>query len=48
MGKSLLTFGRTFTFEEDKAAVEAITAADLQEMSRRLFGTGTLSTLIFD
>ena len=47
MGKSLLTFGRLFSFAEDKAAIEAITAADLQKMSLRLFDEGTLSTLVF-
>ena len=47
MGKSLLTFGRLFSFTEDKAAIEAITAADIQKMSLRLFGEGTLSTLVY-
>ena len=47
MGKSLLTFGRLFSFTEDKAAIEAITAADLQKMSRQLLGSGTLSTLVY-
>ena len=47
MGKSLQSFGRVFSFEENKAAVEAVTAEDLQKMSLRLFDEGTLSTLVF-
>ena len=47
MGKSLLSFGRVFSFAENKAAVEAVTAEDIQKMSLRLLGEGTLSTLIF-
>jgi predicted Zn-dependent peptidase len=47
MGKSLQSFGRVFSFEENKAAVEAVTAEDIQKMSLRLFDEGTLSTLVF-
>ena len=47
MGKSLQSFGRVFSYEENKAAVEAVTAADIQKMSLRLFDEGTLSTLVF-
>ena len=47
MGKSLLSFGRVFSFAENKAAVESVTAEDIQKMSLRLFGEGTLSTLVF-
>ena len=47
MGKSLLSFGRVFTYAENKAAIEAVTAEDIQKMSLRLFDEGTLSTLVF-
>lgn len=47
MGKSLLSFGRVFSFAENKAAIEAVTAEDIQKMSLRLFDEGTLSTLVF-
>ena len=47
MGKSLLSFGRVFSFAENKAAIEAVTAEDIKKMSLRLFGEGTLSTLVF-
>ena len=47
MGKSLLSFGRVFTYAENKAAIEAVTAEDIQKMSLRLFDEGTLSKLVF-
>ena len=47
MGKSLLAFGRVASSAENKAAVEAVTAADLQAMARRIFDPTNLSRLIY-
>ena len=47
MGKSLLAFGRIAGSEENKAAVEAITAADLQALANRIFSKDNLSRLTF-
>ena len=47
MGKSLLAFGRVASSAENKAAIEAVTAADLQEVARRVFAPDNLSRLIY-
>jgi predicted Zn-dependent peptidase len=47
MGKSMLAWGRVMSPEETRAAIEAISAPDLQEMARRLFAPDNLSTLIY-
>ena len=47
MGKSMLAWGRIMTPEQTRAAIEAISAQDLQKMARRLFSTDALSTLIY-
>ena len=47
MGKSLLAFGRVASSAENKAAIEAVTAADLQAMARRIFDSTKLSRLIY-
>ena len=47
MGKSLLAFGRVASSAENKAAIEAVTAADLQEIARRVFAPDNLSRLIY-
>ena len=47
MGKSLLAFGRVASSAENKAAIEAVTAADLQAMALRIFSPANLSRLIY-
>ena len=47
MGKSLLAFGRVASSAENKAAIEAVTAADLQRLARRIFAESNLSRLIY-
>ena len=47
MGKSLLAFGRVASSAENKAAIEAVTAAELQAMARRIFDPANLSRLIY-
>jgi predicted Zn-dependent peptidase len=47
MGKSLLAFGRVASSAENKAAIEAVTAADLQEIARRVFAPDNLSRLVY-
>jgi predicted Zn-dependent peptidase len=47
MGKSLLAFGRVASSAENKAAIEAVTAADLQAMALRIFSPSNLSRLIY-
>ena len=47
MGKSLLAVGRGASSAENKAAIEAVTAADLQAMALRIFAPGNLSRLIY-
>ena len=47
MGKSLLAFGRVASSAENKAAIEAVTASDLQAMARRIFDSTKLSRLIY-
>ena len=47
MGKSMLAWGSIMTPDETRAAIEAITPADLQAMARRLFAPDRLSSLIY-
>ena len=47
MGKSLLAFGRVASSAENKAAIEAVTATDLQAMALRIFSPSNLSRLIY-
>jgi predicted Zn-dependent peptidase len=47
MGKSLLAFGRVASSAENKAAIEAVTSADLQSLARRIFSTDNLSRLVY-
>ena len=47
MGKSMLAWGSIMTPEQTRAAIEAISAQDLQKMARRLFAPDQLSTLIY-
>lgn len=47
MGKSLLAFGRIAGTQENKAAVEAVTAGDLQDLACRIFSKDNLSRLTF-
>ncbi|MBP5689518.1 MAG: insulinase family protein [Bacteroidales bacterium] len=47
MGKSLLAFGRVASSAENKAAIEAVTAVDLQRLARRIFAESNLSRLIY-
>ena len=47
MGKSLLAFGRVASSAENKAAIEAVTAADLQRLALRIFSPDNLSRLIY-
>ena len=47
MGKSLLAFGRVASSAENKAAIEAVTSADLQSLARRIFSEDNLSRLVY-
>ena len=47
MGKSLLAFGRVASSAENKAAIEAVTSADLQSLARRIFSPDNLSRLVY-
>lgn len=47
MGKSMLAWGNIMTPEETRAAIEAITPADLQSMAQKLFAPDNLSSLIY-
>ena len=47
MGKSLLAFGRVASSAENKAAIEAVTASDLQTLAQRIFSPENLSRLIY-
>ena len=47
MGKSMLAWGRIMTPDQTRAALEAITPAQLQDMARRLFSPASLSSLIY-
>ena len=47
MGKSLLAYGRIPSDEENRAAIEAVTAEDLRHMAGRIFSEDNLSRLVF-
>jgi predicted Zn-dependent peptidase len=47
MGKSLLAFGHIATPADDRAAIDAVTAADLRDMARRIFAPDVRSRLIY-
>ena len=47
MGKSLLAFGRLASSAENKAAIEAVTSADLQSLACRIFSPDNLSRLVY-
>ncbi len=47
MGKSMLSWGRIMTPDETRAAIAAITPADLQAMAARLFAPDSLSSLVY-
>ena len=47
MGKSLLAFGRVASSAENKVAIEAVTAADLQALASRIFSPSNLSRLVY-
>ena len=47
MGKSLLAFGRVASSAENKAAIEAVTASNLQALAQRIFSPDNLSRLIY-
>ena len=46
MGKSMLAWGSIMSPEETRKAIEAITPAQLQEMARKLFAQGRISSLV--
>ena len=47
MGKSLLSYGRVASSEENRSLIASVTAGELQEMARRLFSPDHLSSLIY-
>ncbi|MDO5442526.1 MAG: pitrilysin family protein [Bacteroidia bacterium] len=47
MGKSMLAYGRVATDSDNRAAVEAVTSEDLQNMAKRIFNEENLSRLVF-
>ncbi len=47
MGKSLLAYGKIFKGKDNRSLIEAVTAADLQEMAREIFAKEKLSRLIY-
>lgn len=47
MGKSLLAYGRVASDQENKAAIEAVTAEDIRAMAERIFNEENLSRLVF-
>lgn len=47
MGKSLLSFGKVSTLQQNVEAVESVTVSDIQEMARRIFSPEKISTLIY-
>lgn len=47
MGKSLLSFGRIASDEQNRASIEAVTAEDLQRLALQIFDPETLSRLIY-
>ena len=47
MGKSLVSFGTVSTDAQNREAIEAITAEQLQEIARKIFDPETTSSLVF-
>ena len=47
MGKSLLSFGRIASDEQNRASIEAVTAEDLQRLASQIFDPDSLSRLIY-
>lgn len=47
MGKSLVSFGTVTSDQENRAAIEAVSAGRLQEAARKIFNPETLSTFIY-
>ncbi len=47
MGKSLVSFGNVSTDNENKEAIEAVSADRIRESARKIFNPETLSTLIY-
>ncbi len=47
MGKSLLSFGRIPSTEENRRAIENVTAEDIREAARRIFPEGRTCRLIY-
>jgi secreted Zn-dependent insulinase-like peptidase len=47
MGKSMLTFGRIWSDEENVAAIESVTAGKVLELACRIFMQDKVSSLVF-
>ena len=47
MGKSLLSFGKIHSGNENRSLVEAITAEEIREMARKIFDKSRLSKLVY-
>ena len=47
MGKSLVSFGDVSTDNENKEAIEAVSADRIRESARKIFNPETLSTLVY-
>ena len=47
MGKSLLSFGRIASDEENKKKIERITAEEIQAIAKKIFSAENTSRLIF-
>ena len=47
MGKSLLSYGRVLSAEENRALIEAVTARKIQELACDIFDDRRLSRLVF-
>ena len=47
MGKSLVSFGNVSTDNENKEAIEAVSADRIRESARKIFNPETLSTLVY-
>ncbi len=48
MAKSLLDFGSIDSLEQIFAKINAVTAADLLEISNEIFDVGAMTTLLFE
>ncbi len=47
IGKSILSYGRVMTDEENRELIVSVTACDIQTLSRRIFSKSNISTLVF-